>query len=219
MVFSLFQASWPGSTRQMTLVPSWQQLANPANAAEANLLQPLFAAAASDADWRRPLIVDSSGGLRLQAEQAAAVFPAVVYERAAVAASASRGSSSYNKRSSKASSTATSAVVGPPPAHGPIMTNPPPAHSNSYSTSSTVRNSYHSGGGNGNMTNVKKEPSQLSPVKKRIKETKDHTHYELYRQQQQEQQQQHSPGNDFYFFLLNIEFLYFFRKILQKEKL
>ena len=52
----------------MTLVPSWQQLANPANAAEANLLQPLFAAAASDADWRRPLIVDSSGGLRLQAE-------------------------------------------------------------------------------------------------------------------------------------------------------
>ena len=105
MFFSLFQASWPGSTRQMTLVPSWQQLANPANAAEANLLQPLFAAAASDADWRRPLIVDSSGGLRLQAEQAAAVFPAVVYERAAVAASASRGSSSYNKRSSKASST------------------------------------------------------------------------------------------------------------------
>ena len=105
MFFFFFQASWPGSTRQMTLVPSWQQLANPANAAEANLLQPLFAAAASDADWRRPLIVDSSGGLRLQAEQAAAVFPAVVYERAAVAASASRGSSSYNKRSSKASST------------------------------------------------------------------------------------------------------------------
>ena len=92
-IFSLFQASWPGSTRQMTLVPSLQQLANPANAAEANLLQPLFAAAASDADWRRPLIVDSSGGLRLQAEQAAAVFPAVVYERAAVAASASRPSS------------------------------------------------------------------------------------------------------------------------------
>ena len=84
----------------MTLVPSWQQLANPANAAEANLLQPLFAAAASDADWRRPLIVDSSGGLRLQAEQAAAVFPAVVYERAAVASSSSRGGgTTYNKRS------------------------------------------------------------------------------------------------------------------------
>ena len=33
----------------------WQQLANPANAAEANLLQPSFAAAASDADWRQPL--------------------------------------------------------------------------------------------------------------------------------------------------------------------
>ena len=83
----------------MTLVPSWQQLANPANAAEANLLQPLFAAAASDADWRRPLIVDSSGGLRLQAEQAAAVFPAVVYERAAVASSSSRGGgTTYNKR-------------------------------------------------------------------------------------------------------------------------
>ena len=220
MFFSFFQASWPGSTRQMTLVPSWQQLANPANAAEANLLQPLFAAAASDADWRRPLIVDSSGGLRLQAEQAAAVFPAVVYERAAVAASASRGSSSYNKRSSKASSTATSAVVGPPPAHGPIMTNPPPAHSNSYSTSSTVRNSYHSGGGSGNMTNpVKKEPSQLSPVKKRIKETKDHTHYELYRQQQQEQQQQHSPGNDFYLFVnYRVSVFFEIRKIFAKRE-
>merc|ERR1712008_571040 len=103
------------ATRQMALVPSWQQLANPANAAEANLLQPLFAAAASEADWRRPLIVDSSGGLRLQAEQAAAVFPAVVYERAAVAASAnaaaqaaaSRGN--YSKRSNKSqSSTVTS---------------------------------------------------------------------------------------------------------------
>ena len=186
----------------MTLVPSWQQLANPANAAEANLLQPLFAAAASDADWRRPLIVDSSGGLRLQAEQAAAVFPAVVYERAAVASSSSRGGgTTYNKRSSKASSTATSAVVGPPPAHGP-MTNPPPAHSNSYSTSSTVRNgSYHnstSGNNNQNSSNVKKEPSQLSPVKKRIKETKDHQ-YELYRQQQHLQQQDHSPGKFFFF--------------------
>merc|ERR1712066_325557 len=150
-------------------VPSWQQLANPANAAEANLLQPLFAAAASEvnADWRRPIVLDSSGGLRLQAEQAAAVFPAVVYERAAVAANA-RASSSYSKRPSKSqSSTVTSASL-----------NPPPAHSNSYSAA--VRN-----------YNVKKEPSQLSPVKKRIKETKDHYQYELYRQQQQ--QQQHSP--------------------------
>ena len=161
------QTAWPGSTRQMALVPSWQQLANPANAAEANLLQPLFAAAASEADWRRPLIVDSSGGLRLQAEQAAAVFPAVVYERAAVAASAnaaaaaSRGN--YSKRSNKSqSSTVTSSGGG-----GGL--NPPPAHSNSYS--GAVRN----------YNNVKKEPSQLSPVKKRIKETKDHHHYELYR--------------------------------------
>ena len=55
----------------------WQQLANPANTAEANLLQPLFAAAGSDADWRQPLTVDSSGSLRLQAEQTAAMFPAV----------------------------------------------------------------------------------------------------------------------------------------------
>ena len=163
------QTAWPGSTRQMALVPSWQQLANPANAAEANLLQPLFAAAASEADWRRPLIVDSSGGLRLQAEQAAAVFPAVVYERAAVAASAnaaaaaSRGN--YSKRSNKSqSSTVTSSGGG-----GGSGLNPPPAHSNSYS--GAVRN----------YNNVKKEPSQLSPVKKRIKETKDHHHYELYR--------------------------------------
>ena len=72
------------------------------------------------------------------------------------------------------------------------------------------------------MTNVKKEPSQLSPVKKRIKETKDHTHYELYRQQQQEQQQQHSPGNNFFFFGLNIKgvsVIFKIRKILAKEKL
>jgi len=171
------QASWPGSTRQMALVPSWQQLANPAAAnaaaaaAEANLLQPLFAAAASEADWRRPLIVDSSGGLRLQTEQAtAAVFPAVVYERAAVAANASRSS---NRRSNKgqSSSTVTSASAA--------GLNPPPAHSNSYSA--VVRNYNNT---------VKKEPSQLSPVKKRIKETKDHLSYELYRQQHA---QQHSP--------------------------
>ena len=135
------QASWPGSTRHMALVPSWQQLANPASAAEANLLQPLFAAAASEADWRHPLIVDSSGGLRLQAEQAAAVFPAVVYERAAVAASSTSRSGNYSKRSSKASSTA------PAPQNQVSQNlNPPPAHSNSYA--STVRS-------------VKKEPSQL----------------------------------------------------------
>ena len=73
------------------------------------------------------------------------------------------------------------------------------------------------------MTNVKKEPSQLSPVKKRIKETKDHTHYELYRQQQQEQQQQHSPGNDFYFFFkyrVSVFFkITYLERFLQKEKL
>ena len=122
----------------------------------------------------------------------------------------SRGSSSYNRKSSKASSTATSAVVGPPPAaHGP-MANPPPAHSNSYSTSSTVRNgSYHNSSTSGGNGIVKKEPSQLSPVKKRIKETKDHTHYELYRQQQPE----HSPGKNLYrYFIYFWIFLSYFLK-------
>ena len=140
------QASWPASNRQMTLVPSWPQLSQPsapsAAAAADNILQPLFAAAASE-DWRRPLIVD--GGLRLQDQ---AVFPAVVYDRVAAAAAASSRSYQGSKRSTKNSNN-----------NG----NPPPAHS----------------GNPGYSSFVKKEQTQLSPVKKRIKENKDH-YYDTY---------------------------------------
>jgi hypothetical protein len=95
-------ASWP--TRQMALaVPSWQQLTAAANgpsaaaaavaaAAADNILQPLFAAAA-EADWRRPLIVDSSGSLRLQEQ---AVFP--VYDRATMAATSVAAAVAANSR-------------------------------------------------------------------------------------------------------------------------
>jgi transcriptional regulator of acetoin/glycerol metabolism len=95
-------ANWP--TRQMALaVPSWQQLTAAANgpsaaaaavaaAAADNILQPLFAAAA-EADWRRPLIVDSSGSLRLQEQ---AVFP--VYDRATMAATSVAAAVAANSR-------------------------------------------------------------------------------------------------------------------------
>ena len=175
-------ASWP--TRQMALaVPSWQQLTAAANgpsaavaavaaaAAADNILQPLFAAAA-EADWRRPLIVDSTGNLRLQEQ---AVFP--VYDRAtmaatsaAVAAANSREAalvaqqqqrnytavSSGSKRSTKPSQLTLHNM-----ANNSMANNPPPAHINTHLYNSAMRY-------------VKKEPTQLSPVKKRIKENKDH---------------------------------------------
>lgn len=126
------QASWPtANTRQMTLVPSWHQLsaAAPSAAQSAatadNLLQPLFAAAASDAEWRRPLIVDSAGGIRLTTDQQA-IFPAVVYDRVAAAASNSSRSSGYVSSSSKRSTKLSN-------------TNPPPAHSNSHCYSASSR--------------------------------------------------------------------------------
>lgn len=186
MLAAVQAASWP-TTRQMALaVPSWQQLTGGAPSAAAaaavaaatdNLLQPLFAAAA-EADWRRPLIVDSNGSLRLQEQ---AVFP-VVYDRAtmvansaaaaaaAAAAATSRevalvqqqrnysSSVSGSKRSTKPSQLSLHAINNNTLT---INNNPPPAHISSHLYSSSMRY-------------VKKEQTQLSPVKKRIKENKDH---------------------------------------------
>lgn len=122
-IMAAVQAGWPTAARQMTLVPSWQQL--PTAAHTENLLQPLFA---PDSDWLRPL-----------PEPPATMFP-VVYDRSPAAPRSSTYLSG-SKRSTKPS-------------------NPPPAHaSSSYSS---------------NLRYVKKEPTQLSPVKKRIKENKDH---------------------------------------------
>merc|ERR1719290_196961 len=74
-------ASWAApSGRQMTLVPSWQQLPHhhqaaqlPAQPPHGTLLVP-----AEAADWRRPLLADNSAqSIRIAQEQ---VFP-VVYDR------------------------------------------------------------------------------------------------------------------------------------------
>jgi transcriptional regulator of acetoin/glycerol metabolism len=173
-------ASWP--TRQMALaVPSWQQLtassAAVAAAAADNILQPLFAAAA-EADWRHPLIVDSSGGLCLQEQS---VFS--VYDRATVAATSAAAAAAASSREaavlaqqqqhqrtgySMSGASKRSSKPSPLTLHnvnikaGPSGSNvhPPPAHSSNqaYASSSEY---------------VKKEPSQLSPVKKRIKEAKE----------------------------------------------
>merc|ERR1719295_377915 len=171
------QASWPTSSRQMTLVPSWPQLSAaatgpsaPVAAAADSLLQPFIAAAASDAaDWhRRPLLVDSAGAIHSLQDQA--VFPAVVYGR--VAAAAAAGSSRAAAAAAAAAYQGSSSGAGPSSGGSSKRSTktsnmasgqqPPPAHSNSHCYSQ-----YNSGG-------VKKEPSQLSPVKKRIKENKDH---------------------------------------------
>merc|ERR1719249_576168 len=161
----------------MTLVPSWPQLSAaatgpsaPAAAAADSLLQPFIAAAASDAaDWhRRPLLVDSAGAIHSLQDQA--VFPAVVYDR--VAAAAAAGSSRAAAAAAAAAYQGSSSGAGPSSGGSSKRSTktsnmasgqqPPPAHSNSHCYSQ-----YNSGG-------VKKEPSQLSPVKKRIKENKDH---------------------------------------------
>uniref|UniRef100_A0A0K2T546 non-specific serine/threonine protein kinase n=1 Tax=Lepeophtheirus salmonis TaxID=72036 RepID=A0A0K2T546_LEPSM len=113
------QASWPGTTRQMALVPSWQQLQSD------DLLRPIPCPLIVDAAW----IPDQT---TFQPSVTASIYdrPSLrannVVERAAYASS---------KR----------------PTKGP----PPPAHNNNTSYSGRY---------------VKKEPNQLSPVKKRIKE-------------------------------------------------
>ena len=153
-------ASWP--TRQMALaVPSWQQLtaassAAVAAAAAADNILPLFAAAA-EADWRRPLIVEQpvfSVYDRAMAASSAVAAAAASSHEAAVQQSRSSYSavSTGSKRSAKSTQEAANSI------------NPPPAHSNSQVFSSAVGF-------------VKKEPSQLSPVKKRLKENKDHYLY------------------------------------------
>jgi len=115
-------ASWAApSGRQMALVPSWQQLQQPALQQPGTLLVPAD-------DWRRPMIADNAQGIRIA--QDPAMFP-VVYDRPLARESSRSGSfSSTGKRSTK-----------------------PGQQQTRY---------------------VKKEVTQLSPVKKRIKENKDH---------------------------------------------
>eukprot|EP00092_Neocalanus_flemingeri_P056139 GFUD01066483.1.p1 GENE.GFUD01066483.1~~GFUD01066483.1.p1 ORF type:complete len:1158 (-),score=323.90 GFUD01066483.1:3708-7181(-) len=140
-------ASWAApSGRQMTLVPSWQQLPHHHQAAQLQTQPPhgTLLVPAEAADWRRPLLADtnSAQSIRIAQDQ---VFP-VVYDRNLGREARSGSYSSGSKRSTQ---------------HKPMA-------------GLTSSNS-----GTHNQTNqrfVKKETAvtQLSPVKKRIKENKDH---------------------------------------------
>ncbi|QQP52950.1 Uncharacterized protein FKW44_005255 [Caligus rogercresseyi] len=114
------QASWPGATRQMALVPSWQQLQSE------DLLRPIPC----------PLIVDAAW-IPDQTTFQSSVSAASIYDRPSLRTNnvVERPSAAYASKR-------------------PTKTHPPPAHN-------------YGGGGR----YVKKEPNQLSPVKKRIKET------------------------------------------------
>ena len=154
-------ATWAAapSTRQMALVPSWQQLpgpgpAHPQQPPHGTLLVPAD-------DWRRPLITaeaNSGGSIRLTQDQ---VFPVVYSDRAGTGA----GGNSRDARSGSYSSGSK---------RGTGQHKPAAAHSGPSSGHAGV-----SGGGghssSSSQRQFKKETvTQLSPVKKRIKENKDH---------------------------------------------
>nr|XP_023030165.1 homeodomain-interacting protein kinase 2-like isoform X3 [Leptinotarsa decemlineata] len=129
------QTSWPTSRQQMAIVPSWQQIP-PQHAA---IQQPLL----SEAEWGRPLLVDSSAILQEQRP----VFPVdvatEVYNPTIVEHSSSSWGSS--KRSSKNH-------------HGQQSNSH--HHNHHHLMVPTHHRSQHD----------KKEQTQLSPVKKRVKE-------------------------------------------------
>ena len=129
-------------------VPSWQQL--PGHPQQLQTQPPPGTLLVPADDWRRPLIAAessaSSGSIRLTLDQ---VFPVVYSERQT---SRERSGTSYSSGSKRGTG------------HKPL-----PAHQASASSSSA---SSHSGSG---QRQFKKEVvTQLSPVKKRIKENKDH---------------------------------------------
>jgi len=139
-------ASWAApSGRQMTLVPSWQQLPHHHQAAQLQTQAPhgTLLVPAEAADWRRPLLADNSAqSIRIAQDQ---VFP-VVYDRNINREVRSGSYSSGSKRSTQHKQVAghTASTTG--------------AHNQA------------------SQRFVKKETAvtQLSPVKKRIKENKDH---------------------------------------------
>ncbi|CAH1174185.1 unnamed protein product [Phaedon cochleariae] len=140
------QTSWPTTRQQMALVPSWQQLP-PQHAA---IQQPLISE-----DWGRPLLVDSSAILQEQrpvfpvdvaAAAAAEVYNPMVEHAAAAAAAAAAASWGASKRSSKGHH-GQQGGGGSLHGHHHLMV---PSHHRSQ--------------------HDKKEQTQLSPVKKRVKE-------------------------------------------------
>ena len=152
MVGATWAATGAPSARQMALVPSWQQL--PGHHQQLQTQPPHGTLLVPADDWRRPLIAAessaSSGSIRLTQDQ---VFPVVYSERQS-------GAGSGRERSGTTYSSGSKRSTG----HKPL-----PAHQASAGTSSA---SGHSGSG---QRQFKKEVvTQLSPVKKRIKENKDH---------------------------------------------
>ena len=152
MVGATWAATGAPSARQMALVPSWQQL--PGHHQQLQTQPPHGTLLVPADDWRRPLIAAesgaSSGSIRLTQDQ---VFPVVYSERQS-------GAGSSRERSGTSYSSGSKRSTG----HKPL-----PAHQASVGTSSA---SGHSGSG---QRQFKKEVvTQLSPVKKRIKENKDH---------------------------------------------
>ncbi|XP_049826145.1 homeodomain-interacting protein kinase 2 isoform X4 [Aethina tumida] len=130
------QTSWPTNRQQMAIVPSWQQIP-PQHAA---IQQPLL----SEAEWGRPLLVDSSAILQEQRP----VFPvdvtAEVYNQAIVEHPApGNWGAPTSKRGSKNHHVGQSG-----------------SHHNHHLMVPTHHRSHHD----------KKEQTQLSPVKKRVKE-------------------------------------------------
>ncbi|KAJ8984613.1 hypothetical protein NQ317_006075 [Molorchus minor] len=125
------QTSWPTNRQQMAIVPSWQQLP-PQHAA---IQQPLL----SEAEWGRPLIVDSSAILQDQRP----VFPVDVAAEVYNPAIVEHANTSWGKRSSKTHHAQQSLH-----------------HNHHHLMVPTHHRSQHD----------KKEQTQLSPVKKRVKE-------------------------------------------------
>lgn len=166
MLAAVQAQAWP--SRQMTLaVPSWQQLAASTQATSEGLLQPLFASA-NESDWHNSLFVDSSGNIRLPEQT---VFP-VVYDRSALVANhvatlssdaallqsqrSYAAATSSSKRSTKYSQYTSQSINSVAQS---ASNNPPPAHLSSH-----IYN---------DVRYIKKEAAQHSPVKKRIKESKE----------------------------------------------
>ena len=144
-------ATWAApSGRQMTLVPSYMQqlpVPHPGHAL-AQQPPPGTLLVPAEADWRRPLLDSAAAaaqGLRIAQDQ---MFP-VVYDRQ----SREARSGSYSSGSKRSTG------------YKPQQQAPPPISHSTSSNSSSAQQRV-----------VKKETavSQLSPVKKRIKENKDH---------------------------------------------
>ncbi|KAK4887738.1 hypothetical protein RN001_004009 [Aquatica leii] len=147
------QTSWPAN-RQMAIVPSWQQIPPQ----HASIQQPIL----SDADWGRPLLVDSSAILQDQrpvfpVDVATEVYNPTIVEHAAPWGSSKRTSKNHH--------------IQPSSSH----------HGHHHLMVPTHRSQHD-----------KKEQTQLSPVKKRVKESTPPTeHTNGYNNTRRN----HSPGN------------------------